>query len=211
VLPSCAAFARPVRRALVHLAGDRHPAAGHAGHGRSAYPGFLSVQVMLNLLIDNAFLLVIAIGMGFVILSGGIDLSVGSVLALSTMLSRPGCCSRALAAGAGDRLRAAAGRLLRRRDGRDHPPVQAAALHRHAGRHVPGARPVLPDQHRVDHHRPAASSWRCRRPRCRSSAASCRRARSSRWLMLLLAIWLAHYTPSAAPCMRSAATSSRPR
>jgi ribose/xylose/arabinose/galactoside ABC-type transport system permease subunit len=42
---------------------------------------------MLNLLIDNAFLLVIAIGMSFVILSGGIDLSVGSVLALSTMVA----------------------------------------------------------------------------------------------------------------------------
>jgi simple sugar transport system permease protein len=45
------------------------------------------VQVLFNLLIDNAFLLVLAIGMGFVILSGGIDLSVGSVLALATMLS----------------------------------------------------------------------------------------------------------------------------
>lgn len=54
--------------------------------GGAAYDGFLSLQVLLNLLIDNAFLLVIAIGMGFVILSGGIDLSVGSVLALSTML-----------------------------------------------------------------------------------------------------------------------------
>lgn len=55
--------------------------------GGVAYPGFLSVQVVLNLLIDNAFLLVLAVGMGFVILSGGIDLSVGSVLALTTMIS----------------------------------------------------------------------------------------------------------------------------
>lgn len=55
--------------------------------GGSAYEGFLSLQVMLNLLIDNAFLLVIAIGMSFVILSGGIDLSVGAVLALATMVS----------------------------------------------------------------------------------------------------------------------------
>ncbi|WP_020654492.1 galactofuranose ABC transporter, permease protein YjfF [Massilia niastensis] len=55
--------------------------------GGAAYEGFLSLQVMLNLLIDNAFLLVIAIGMGFVILSGGIDLSVGAVLALATMIS----------------------------------------------------------------------------------------------------------------------------
>lgn len=56
------------------------------GAGGLAYPGFLSSQVVFNLLIDNAFLLVLAIGMGFVILSGGIDLSVGAVLALSTML-----------------------------------------------------------------------------------------------------------------------------
>jgi ribose/xylose/arabinose/galactoside ABC-type transport system permease subunit len=55
--------------------------------GGAAYPGFLSLQVLFNLLIDNAFLLVIAIGMSFVILSGGIDLSVGSVLALTTMIS----------------------------------------------------------------------------------------------------------------------------
>jgi simple sugar transport system permease protein len=57
------------------------------GLGGAAYPGFLSLQVVLNLLIDNAFLLVIAVGMSFVILSGGIDLSVGSVLALTTMIS----------------------------------------------------------------------------------------------------------------------------
>jgi ribose/xylose/arabinose/galactoside ABC-type transport system permease subunit len=55
--------------------------------GGLAYPGFLSVQVVGNLLIDNAYLLVIAVGMSFVILSGGIDLSVGSVLALSTIIA----------------------------------------------------------------------------------------------------------------------------
>jgi simple sugar transport system permease protein len=57
------------------------------GAGGWAYPGFLSEQVLFNLLIDNAFLLVIAVGMSFVIISGGIDLSVGSVLALTTMIS----------------------------------------------------------------------------------------------------------------------------
>src|SRR3954469_12497520 len=57
------------------------------GAGGWAYPGFLSEQVIFNLLIDNAFLLVIAVGMSFVILSGGIDLSVGSVLALTTMIA----------------------------------------------------------------------------------------------------------------------------
>ncbi|KQV52788.1 ABC transporter permease [Pelomonas sp. Root1217] len=55
--------------------------------GAANYTGFASSQVVLNLLIDNAFLLVIAVGMSFVILSGGIDLSVGSVLALTTMVA----------------------------------------------------------------------------------------------------------------------------
>ncbi|MCX5208857.1 sugar ABC transporter permease YjfF [Kitasatospora sp. NBC_00240] len=55
--------------------------------GSVSYEGFFSGQVLLNLLIDNAFLLVVAVGMTFVILSGGIDLSVGAVVALSTMVS----------------------------------------------------------------------------------------------------------------------------
>lgn len=54
--------------------------------GSLLYPGFFSTQVFLNLLIDNAFLIIVAIGMTFVILTGGIDLSVGSVVALSTMV-----------------------------------------------------------------------------------------------------------------------------
>jgi len=55
--------------------------------GSVLYTGFFSLQVFLNLLIDNAFLCVVAVGMTFVILSGGIDLSVGSVIALTTMVS----------------------------------------------------------------------------------------------------------------------------
>jgi simple sugar transport system permease protein len=55
--------------------------------GGVRYEGFLSPQVFLNLLIDNAFLCVVAVGMTFVILSGGIDLSVGALIALTTMIS----------------------------------------------------------------------------------------------------------------------------
>ncbi|MEU9103894.1 galactofuranose ABC transporter, permease protein YjfF [Streptomyces xanthophaeus] len=55
--------------------------------GSVRYEGFFSAQVLLNLLIDNGFLLVVAVGATFVILTGGIDLSVGSVVALSTMLT----------------------------------------------------------------------------------------------------------------------------
>jgi galactofuranose transport system permease protein len=58
-----------------------------ASLGSATYSGFFSAQVFLNLLIDNAFLIVVAVGMTFVILSGGIDLSVGSVVALTTMVS----------------------------------------------------------------------------------------------------------------------------
>ena len=55
--------------------------------GSVSYPGFFSAQVFFNLFIDNAFLIVVSVGMTFVILSGGIDLSVGSVIALTTMVS----------------------------------------------------------------------------------------------------------------------------
>ena len=55
--------------------------------GAGMYPSFLSGQVFLNLFIDNTFLIVLAVGMTFVILTGGIDLSVGAVVALSMMVS----------------------------------------------------------------------------------------------------------------------------
>ncbi|MDQ3790539.1 MAG: sugar ABC transporter permease YjfF, partial [Actinomycetota bacterium] len=54
------------------------------GAGSIRYDGFASGQVVANLFIDNAHLIVVAVGMTFVILTGGIDLSVGSVVALST-------------------------------------------------------------------------------------------------------------------------------
>jgi galactofuranose transport system permease protein len=47
------------------------------------FPNILSTRVIGNLLTDNAFLGIAAIGMTFVILSGGIDLSIGSVIAFT--------------------------------------------------------------------------------------------------------------------------------
>ncbi|MEU6411380.1 galactofuranose ABC transporter, permease protein YjfF [Microbispora sp. NPDC046933] len=55
--------------------------------GGIRYEGFATGQIILNVFVDNAFLLVVAVGMTFVILTGGIDLSVGSVVALSTMIA----------------------------------------------------------------------------------------------------------------------------
>lgn len=57
------------------------------GTGSVLYDGFASPQVVTNLFVDNAFLIVLAVGMTFVILTGGIDLSVGAVAALSTMIA----------------------------------------------------------------------------------------------------------------------------
>jgi simple sugar transport system permease protein len=47
------------------------------------YPNMLSTRVVGNLLTDNAFLGIAAVGMTFVIISGGIDLSIGSVIAFT--------------------------------------------------------------------------------------------------------------------------------
>ena len=57
------------------------------GAGAVRYENFGTPQTVANLLIDNSFLIVLAVGMTFVILTGGIDLSVGSVVALSTMIA----------------------------------------------------------------------------------------------------------------------------
>ena len=50
------------------------------------FPNMLSTRVVGNLLTDNAFLGIAAVGMTFVILSGGIDLSVGSIIAFTGVL-----------------------------------------------------------------------------------------------------------------------------
>ncbi len=55
--------------------------------GSLLYSNFFSLRVFVNLFIDNAFVGVIAIGMTFVIISGGIDLSVGSVVAFVGVLA----------------------------------------------------------------------------------------------------------------------------
>lgn len=55
--------------------------------GSIKYPSFGSLQVFFNLFIDNAYLIILAIGMTFVLVIGGIDLSVGSVLCLVCMAS----------------------------------------------------------------------------------------------------------------------------
>ena len=55
--------------------------------GGQLYPAMQKPQVLLNLFINNASLLLVSIGMTFVILTGGIDLSVGGVIALTSTAS----------------------------------------------------------------------------------------------------------------------------
>jgi len=55
------------------------------GVGMIIYPGMRDPQVFINIFRNNAYLLISAIGMTFVILTGGIDLSVSGVMALTTV------------------------------------------------------------------------------------------------------------------------------
>ena len=54
--------------------------------GAVLFQGFSSLRVFINFFVDNSFLGIIAIGMTLVIISGGIDLSVGSVMALCSIV-----------------------------------------------------------------------------------------------------------------------------
>lgn len=63
--------------------------------GAQLYFGnFLTPRMISSLLLDNAYLLILAVGMTFVILTGGIDLSVGAVLAFTGIM-----CARLLSEG----------------------------------------------------------------------------------------------------------------
>jgi simple sugar transport system permease protein len=53
--------------------------------GAILYPGMRDPQVFFNILSSNSYLLISAVGMTLVILSGGIDLSVSGVVALTTV------------------------------------------------------------------------------------------------------------------------------
>lgn len=63
--------------------------------GAQLYFGnFITPRNLSSLLLDNAYLLILAVGLTFVILTGGIDLSVGSVMAFTGIL-----CAKLLSEG----------------------------------------------------------------------------------------------------------------
>ena len=55
--------------------------------GANMYDRFGRISTILNLFNDNAYLIVVSVGMTFVLLTGGIDISVASTLAFSSVLS----------------------------------------------------------------------------------------------------------------------------
>ncbi len=55
--------------------------------GSAMYDHFGSVSTFLNLFNDNAYLIVVAVGITFVLLTGGIDISVSSVVAFTCVFS----------------------------------------------------------------------------------------------------------------------------
>ena len=119
-------------------------------------PFFLSSRNFLNILLATSTIGVLAIGATFVIGSGGIDLSLGSVMGLSGVA---GALSPSISAALADRrsslciVAGARCRLHQRPAG--HPRLRAR-LHRHARHARPGARPGAGHlQGRVDL-RPAA-------------------------------------------------------
>lgn len=54
-------------------------------YGEAAYGRIVQFNTLSNLLINNAHLVILAVGLTFVIVTGGIDLSVGAVIAISSV------------------------------------------------------------------------------------------------------------------------------
>ena len=54
-------------------------------YGEIAYGRIFQLSTVSNLFINNAHLIILAVGLTFVIISGGIDLSVGAIIALSSV------------------------------------------------------------------------------------------------------------------------------
>ena len=55
-------------------------------YGEIAYGRILQLSTLSNLFINNAYLIILAVGLTFVILTGGVDLSVGAIIAISSLV-----------------------------------------------------------------------------------------------------------------------------
>ena len=107
---------------------------------------FLSPLNLTNILVQSSIMAVIAIGMTFVIIGGGFDLSVGSIVALAGCIAAMTMVKFGIAAGvlAGNRV----GRRGRSRQRTHHRQARRQSVHHHARHHGAGARSRLSDHRR---------------------------------------------------------------
>ena len=179
---------------------------------RRSFPISLPPASSANLLTDNAFLGIVATGMTFVIISGGIDLSVGSVIGFTTVFVALAIERLGLPPLVAFVAILAAVRRLRRGHGRHHPRLRHAAVHRHAGGHVPRPRRQLPDVDGIDADHQRRSIRRCRISRCGCPGeAGSRPSPSSCWRWSRRAPCCCISPASGPMSMRSAAAARRPR
>ena len=113
---------------------------------------FLSPLNLTNILVQSSIMAVIAIGMTFVIIGGGFDLSVGSTVALAGCIAAMTMVKFGIAAGVlgRDRLR----RRDRRRQRPHHRKARRQSVHHHTWHDGIGARP------RLSHYRRSAGRRR---------------------------------------------------
>ena len=164
--------------------------------GVDPLPGLRDRQVVLNLFIDNAFLLVVAVGMTFVILTGGIDLSVGSVVALSTLIAAL-LVKHGWPPSLAIVVVLVIGSTARLGDGLRHPLLRDPAVHRHARRACSWRAasatrsPSTPISiTKPDVRRDRAST----RSTCRAACYVTTGGRSSRSSWSLVGVYVLHYT-----------------
>ena len=89
----------PVEAPTIHVARSERVAALLQRHGALAvlvlgvivasivFPSFATFDNLAGVAIQSSFLIIVALGMAFVIITGGIDLSVGSMFALGGVLA----------------------------------------------------------------------------------------------------------------------------
>ena len=126
-------------------------------------PDFLGQSNAVNTLRQISMLGIFAIGIGFVIITGGIDLSIGSVIGLTGViiakLSSPAAGGLGYSLWIGIRVALGVGAAHRPRAGAAHHAAQAAAVHRHARRHAAHPRRLADDRRRAA--RSASAARRC--------------------------------------------------
>ena len=117
---------------------------------------FLSPLNLTNILVQSSIMAVIAMGMTFVIVGGGFDLSVGSTAALSGCVAAMVMLEAGIAAGVAAGI--VAGAAVGLANGLVIALPQRQSLHHHARHHGAGARRGFP------HHRRRAGQRRDRAP-----------------------------------------------